>query len=98
MDKLHIQGHKGQCLTKYDPYLFTELKNANTIVCEQINFRIGSHKFSIKHMNSFRYPFYLYIIFNEYNKITSEGRFEINQIKLNTKKRIYDEFDEDDLD
>jgi hypothetical protein len=49
-------------------------------------------------MNSFRYPFYLYIIFNEYNKITSEGRFEINQIKLNTKKRIYDEFDEDDLD
>ena len=93
-----MQGLKGKFLTNYDPYLFNKLKNANTIACEQINFRVGADKFSIKHMNYFRYPFYLYIIFNEYNKIKSEGRFEINQIMLKTKKRIYDEFDENEID
>ena len=28
VDKLHIAGHKGSCLTKFDPYLFPELKKA----------------------------------------------------------------------
>jgi hypothetical protein len=28
VDKLHIAEHKGSCLTKFDPYLFPELKKA----------------------------------------------------------------------
>ena len=28
VDKLHIAGHKGSCLTKFDPYLFPELIKA----------------------------------------------------------------------
>jgi len=28
VDKFHIARHKGSCLTKFDPYLFPELKKA----------------------------------------------------------------------
>ena len=28
VDKIHIAGHKGSCLTKFYPYLFPELKKA----------------------------------------------------------------------
>ena len=46
-------------------------------------------------MNKDRHTFYSYIIFNEFNKITCEGRFNLeNQVPTyNTK--VFDELGED---
>jgi len=78
VDKLHIQGHKGNCLKTYHPKLFSQLDEANTIVCEQMNYRFGRYKFIMKHMNGDRFNFFTYIILNELNKITCEGRFSLD--------------------
>ena len=85
-----------------DPKLFPELKTVNTVICEQINYWLGKYKFIMKHMNVFRFNFFLYIISNEYNKIKVNGKFNnINVFKLeqtNSKKRKYEEIDSEDSD
>ena len=48
----------------------------------------------LKYSNDIRYNFYLYIIFNEYNKIKIYGRYTINVMKINQIKRQHDEITE----
>ena len=97
VDKLHIAGHKSSCLTKFDPYLFPELKKANTMVCEQINFRYSGYKFILKHMNKDKHTSYPYIIFNGSKKITCEGRFNLENQVPTYNTRNFDEFGEEDF-
>lgn len=78
VDKLHIKGHVGEfCHSHCHPDLFPELKELNTVVCEQKNFWLGRYKYSLKHMNSYRYNFFLYIICDEYNNLNITNSTEI---------------------
>jgi hypothetical protein len=73
VDNLHIQGHVGQkCLKTFHPKLFPEIAPLNTVVCEQCNFWLGKYKYMLKHMNQYRFLFFLFIMCNFYNlmKIT----------------------------
>ncbi len=102
MDKLHIQGHKEDIfLKKYHPNKFPELKEVNTVVCEQINFRLGRFKYVLRHMNAERFYFYLYIIMNEMNRVHSEGRYVLydlsgqNLNRTDNAKRAYQKMQEE---
>jgi hypothetical protein len=44
------------------------------MVCEQINFWLGGFKYAMKHMNVYRYNFFLYIILNELNNVKINNR------------------------
>lgn len=100
VDRLHIKGHSQKwCTERCHPDLFPELENVNTVVCEQINFWLGKFKHIMKHMNIYRFNFFLFIILNEYNLIKLNGRLNINHghfIKTITKKRKFDEIVSDD--
>ena len=66
----HITGRKGEeCLRNCHPNLFPELKNVNTVVVEQINFIFGKYKYSMRHMNNFRYYFFFYICADTHNEM-----------------------------
>jgi len=66
---MHIKGHTEKwCHDNCHPKLFPQLKDANTMVCEQVNAWLKNYKF-VKNMNAERLNFYLYSLFNEYNKI-----------------------------
>ena len=99
VDKLHIQGHKEAiCKAKYAPYRFKELDKANTVVCEQINFRLGRYKHIMRHQNADRFNFYLYIILNEMNRIHTEGKTTLYNQSIpgtNAAKRAYDQMMDD---
>ena len=70
VDKMHIKGHVDPwCKANCDPQWFPDLKLINTQVCEQTNYWGNRYKFSLKYMNFLRYNFFLFIIFNEFNKI-----------------------------
>lgn len=102
VDKLHIQGHKEDlCLHKYHPNKFQELKEVNTVICEQINFKLGRFKHILRHMNAERFYFYMYIILNEMNRVHSEGRFQMYDLsgsknsRTDNAKRAYDRMNEE---
>jgi hypothetical protein len=100
VDRLHIQGHIGaKCLMRNHPANFPELKGVNTMVCEQSNFWVSGFKTPTKHMNHVRYPFFFYIIFDEYNTIKIEGKinvFEAFKQRLTAKKRKLTDLQESD--
>jgi len=76
VDKLHIQNHTDHnCRETCHPNLFPDLKNINTMVCEQINFWLSKYKFITKHMHITRFHLYIFIILNQYNQIKINGRF-----------------------
>ena len=88
VDKLHIQGHTERwCLENCHPKLFPELEPINTVVCEQLNFWLGRYKHIVKHMNIYRFNFFLYIILNEYNKIKINGKYEVCKTTSFIKKK-----------
>ena len=98
IDKLHIVGHPNvQCQTKFNPNNFPELKETNTVICEQINFILGKFKYIFKHMNFVRFNFFLYIILDAYNLIKIYGKYQLNDIfrinKIRPFKRKYHELD-----
>ena len=102
VDKLHIQGHKENwCLKNCHPKLFPELNDVNTVICEQINYWLGSYKYMMKHMNVNRFNFFLYIILNEYNKLKINGKFNVlNPVPISktlSTKRQFESDNEDDL-
>ena len=69
VDRLHIQGHiDEECLNSCNPKLFPELKDVNTVVCEQVNYWLRHFKHIVKHMNFYRFNFFLYIILDLYNQ------------------------------
>ena len=73
VDRLHIVGHSQTwCKDICHPDLYPDLKEVNTMICEQINFWLGRFKFIMKHMNQSRFNFFLYLILNQYNKLKSE--------------------------
>ena len=51
------------------PKLFPELDGYNTQVREQLNSWLSKFKYILKHMSVYCYNFFLYIFFNEYDKI-----------------------------
>ena len=68
IDRLHIKNHTNENCHKYNnPYLFDDLININTVVCEETNFWLSRFKYIMKHMNKVRFNFFLYIICNAYN-------------------------------
>ena len=87
------------CLENCHPKLFLELDGYNTQVSEQLNSWLSKFKDSLKYMSVYRYNFFLYIIFNEYNKIKIEKKFEISDgpifKKIKGFKRKLDEIDEE---
>ena len=72
-----------------------ELKDANTVICEQVNAWLNNFKFILKHMNRPRYVFFLSIILREFNTIKLDGKY--NMLKRVTEynsfasKRLYDD-------
>jgi hypothetical protein len=62
VDKLHIKGHIGKNCKKFcHPDNFPPLKLLNTVVCEQKNFWLGKYKYSLKHMGTNRFNFFVFI-------------------------------------
>jgi hypothetical protein len=102
VDKLHIQGHRDhRCLQTCHPDLFPELNEANTVVVEQINFWVGGYKYITKHMNIYRFNFFLFTIFDAYNTIAVEGQFnlleEVVLSKSDSIKRKRETIEDDDV-
>jgi len=89
VDKLHITGHTDHnCRATCHPDLFNDLKPINTVVVEQINFWVGPFKYMTKHMNYYRYNFFLYIVFDQYNTLLLDGRFSLVEELPDTKNAI----------
>ena len=84
------------------PDKFPELKTINTIVCEQINFWLSKYKYITKHMLRQRFIFFLFIIFDFYNEIKCQGKFQIAHaiplFKSTVSKRKLAEITEDDYE
>ena len=78
IDRLHVQGHVEQCKSVYHPNKYNEINSCNTMICEQRNFWIGGFKHMTKHMNQYRFAFFLFIHFNYYNEIKTQGYHLIN--------------------
>ena len=73
-----MKGHIGEeCRRNNDPALFPELDDSNTVVCEQVNFWLGKFKHILKHMNFYRFNFFLYIILDIYNQIKLQNVVDI---------------------
>ena len=101
VDRLHIVGHSQTwCKDICHPDLYPDLKEVNTMICEQINFWLGRFKFIMKHMNQSRFNFFLYLILNQYNKLKSEDRFNTTAkfqfVKTKAQKRKAEEFSDTD--
>ena len=59
IDKLHIKGHtETWCKQNCHPQEFPELKDVNTIICEQVNYWSGKYKYMMKLLNSQRLFFF----------------------------------------
>jgi hypothetical protein len=102
VDKLHIQGHVDhRCLQECHPNKFQDLEEVNTVIVEQINFWFGRYKYILKHMNMYRYNFFLFILFDQYNTLAQDGKFSLIETvaieKSDAVKRKRDELDEDDI-
>jgi len=67
IDRIHIHNHTRKICQDYNCNRFEELKDVDSVVCEQTNFWFSGFKHTAKHMNYARYKFYLYIIFNTFN-------------------------------
>jgi hypothetical protein len=69
VDKLHIKGHVDpECFSTCHPRLFPELDDNNTVICEQVNYWLGNFKHIVKHMNFYRFNYFLLIILDLYNQ------------------------------
>ena len=98
-----MKGHTGiNCRLNNDPALYAELKDVNTVVCEQVNFWLGKFKYILKHMSFYRFNFFLFVILDNYNKVKIENLIDIAEAILFEKsdplKRRIDEIDTDDSD
>ena len=98
VDKLHIQNHTDHdCKKNCHPNLFPDLKPINTVICEQINFWLGKYKYITKHMNFYRYNFFLFTLLSNYNKLKLNGQFSLVNLNLEKScslKRKFEEIDE----
>ncbi len=84
IDRLHIKNHvRDECHKFYNVDLHNELYEINTVVCEELNFWLGSYKYAMKHMNYSSFNFFLYIILEDYN----EEKLKLNAIKKYKKKK-----------
>ena len=69
IDKFHFGNHKDKwCRKNMDPNKYPELKNLNTVVCEEVNFWLSGYKYMVKHMNQEHFHFFLYRMLNFYNE------------------------------
>ena len=82
IDRLHIKNHvDANCHKNYNADLEPELLEINTVVCEETNFWLSRFKYIMKHMNSQRFYFFLYIVINSYN----EQKLKQNKINFFNK-------------
>lgn len=72
-----MQGHVKACREVFSPDLIRDLDDAQTMICEQRNFWISGFKHNVKHMNQWRFDFFLYIIFSHFNQVKCEGLINI---------------------
>ncbi len=94
-----MKGHTGDgCKSKNDPALYPELDEKNTVVCEQVNFWLGKFKHILKHMNFYRFNFFLYIILDNYNQIKAQNVVNITKALRNFEKSVATKRKFDDLD
>jgi hypothetical protein len=77
IDRLHIHNHVRQICKNFKCENYEDLKNINSVVCEETNFWLSGYKHIMKHMNSERFVFYLYIILECYNN----EKLKLNKIK-----------------
>jgi len=100
IDKLHIRGHKEDfCEKNCHPNNFPEIAQANTVICEQINYWLNNFKYILKHMNRQRYNFFMSIILREFNTIKIQGKYNIvkkvPEYKTQPVKRSFESHDSD---
>ena len=75
VDKLHIKGHIGKNCKKFcRPDNFPWVKSLNSVVCEQKNFWFGKYKYSLKHMCTYRFNFFVFLICDAYNQLNIENK------------------------
>ena len=68
VDRFHFKSHVDlYCKKNCNPDKYAELIEINTSIAEQINSWFSRYKF-IKYMNRERFLFFLFIIFDLYNK------------------------------
>ena len=77
IDRLHVQGHVKACRDVFAPALIKDLDDAQTMICEQRNFWISGFKHNVKHMNQYRFEFFLYVIFSHFNQVKCDGLINI---------------------
>ena len=77
MGKLHIKGHVASFPRECHPDEYPDLKLVNTVICEQVNFWLGKFKHILKHMNFFRYNFFLFIILDMYKNLKINGKVDV---------------------
>ena len=78
VDRLHITGHKGEDCKKYcHPNLFPEIKSINSVICESVNFKLSGYKYSVKHMNVYRFNFFLFLLCDTMNKLNMSNRIDL---------------------
>lgn len=82
IDKFHFTNHtEAYCKKNCDPRECSE--GVNTVVCEQINFWISKYKHIVKHMNSIRYIFFIFIIFDYFNEMKIKNNLREIKRKIN---------------
>jgi hypothetical protein len=64
----------------YNIDLQEDLLEVNSVVCEELNYWFGLYKHAMKHMNSDRYNFFMYIILDIYNN----EKMRLNERKYNS--------------
>ena len=99
IDRMHLRGHVEECHKNFSPNLYEHLEKIGTSINETRNSWISGFNGVTLHMNSMRYIFVFYIVFNEFNKIYSEGHINIcDNYKLykNTKSRSAFDFSDSD--
>ena len=79
IDRLHYKNHTRKTCSTFRCDNYEELKETNSIPCEETNFWFGKYKYILKHMNFDRFMFYLFIICDHFNK---------EKLKLNSKKNL----------
>ncbi len=89
VDRLHLKGHVAECKKSYNPDLYEHLDDVGTSINETRNSWISGYKHMVIHMNSMRYHMFFYIVFNEYNRIFSEGNINIcESFNVNKKQTL----------
>ena len=57
--------------------MFPEIKSINSVICESVNFKLSGYKYSVKHMNVYRFNFFLFLFWDTMNKLNMSNRIDL---------------------